>query len=99
MTASRRSFLKTTAASAALLSALPAVHAAGSDELKVGLVGCGSPRGGRGRGAAIQACMAGPGIRLTAMGDLFADHLEFSKGVIKQEIGDRYVVPDDHCFV
>jgi hypothetical protein len=41
--ASRRDFLRTGATVAGALSttAIPAVHAAGSDTIKVGLVGCG----------------------------------------------------------
>ena len=49
-------------------------HAAGSDLLKVGLVGC----GGRGTKAAIQALTADENTRLVAMADLFADRLEGS---------------------
>src|SRR5947207_2018132 len=43
---SRRQFLQTTgtlAATGVLLSAAQGVHAAGSDEIKVGLIGCGGP--------------------------------------------------------
>src|SRR5437764_953757 len=52
-TLSRRDFL-TTSAAAATLAAVPPVHAAGSDVLRVGLIGCGS----RGTGAAEQALAA-----------------------------------------
>jgi phosphoglycerate kinase len=44
-------------------------HAAGSDRLKVGLVGC----GGRGTGAASQAISADPGVVLWAVADAFAE--------------------------
>jgi predicted dehydrogenase len=71
--ATRRAFLKTATAAGAL-SALPAVHAAGSDILRVGLVGCGD----RGTGAASQALAADSGARLVAMADAFADRLENS---------------------
>lgn len=53
-TPSRRKFLKASAAATAggvLLSSATPVHAAGSDTLKVGLVGV----GGRGSGAAVEA--------------------------------------------
>src|ERR1700687_1642940 len=60
---SRRGFLKTSAAVgaglAADLSGAANVHAAGSDVIRVGLIGCGSPRGGRGRGAAEQCVNGG----------------------------------------
>ena len=55
---SRRDFVKQSAVAAASLvtaSSLGSrVYAAGSDEIKVGLIGC----GGRGTGAATQALMA-----------------------------------------
>ncbi|HOM17084.1 MAG TPA: twin-arginine translocation signal domain-containing protein, partial [Thermoguttaceae bacterium] len=63
--ASRREFLKL-AAGAAAVSTLPlarSVHAAGSDVLKVGLIGC----GGRGSGAAVNALDADAGTKLVAM--------------------------------
>src|SRR5258706_544448 len=59
---SRREFL-TTAAIAGTLAALPNVHAAGSDVLRVGLVGCGS----RGTGAATQALGADSNVKLVAL--------------------------------
>ena len=49
-----------------------AVYAAGSDKLKVGLVGC----GGRGCGAASQAIHADEGAVLTGVCDLFKDQAE-----------------------
>ena len=48
-----------------------AAHAAGSDILKVGLIGC----GGRGTGAAVNALSADKGARLTAMADVFAEKM------------------------
>jgi hypothetical protein len=56
---SRRDFIKTSGKSAATFSvlanvAIPPVHAAGSDLIKVALVGC----GGRGGGAAANALVA-----------------------------------------
>jgi predicted dehydrogenase len=78
----RRDFLKTSTAAAALgsLAALvPAAHAAGSDEMKIGLVGC----GGRGTGAASQALKTarsdlkttGP-VKLVAVADAFEDRMD-----------------------
>src|SRR5437899_2301669 len=72
----RRRFLQTSAvaASAWSLASLPAVHADGSDTLRIGLVGC----GGRGTGAASNALHADPNVKLVAMGDAFRDKLEGS---------------------
>ena len=57
---SRREFLKTTGKAATAISALagialPAVHAQGSDQIKIALIGC----GGRGGGAAKNALSGG----------------------------------------
>ena len=92
----RRDFLKASAAAVATLSVVPAVHAAGSDILKVGLIGC----GGRGTGAATQALHADPNVRLTAMGDMFEDRLQSSLATLKKnkEVGQKVEVKPAHCF-
>jgi predicted dehydrogenase len=98
----RRDFLKTgaTAAGGVLAATLPlssCVHAAGSDVLRVGLIGC----GGRGTGAAAQALKADKNVKLTAMGDAFSDRLEKSLTTLKQDaqVADKVDVKPDHCFV
>jgi predicted dehydrogenase len=98
--ASRRDFLKTSAAvaGATLASGLvvPSVHAAGSDVLKVGLVGC----GGRGTGAAEQALRADKNTKLVALGDAFADRLEECHKTLKNipEIAERVAVDPAQRF-
>jgi predicted dehydrogenase len=82
---SRRDFLEHTgrlAAVSALAGAvLPAVHAAGSDLVRVALVGCGS----RGTGAAANALATRSGpIRLVAMADLFPERLSRSHEALKR---------------
>ena len=71
---SRREFIKTSAATAAALAStgLTGAYAAGSDTIRVGLVGC----GGRGTGAAGDCISSSPNVELVAMGDLFQDRLE-----------------------
>ncbi|HEY4312557.1 MAG TPA: Gfo/Idh/MocA family oxidoreductase [Pirellulales bacterium] len=95
----RRSFLQTTAvlggALAANLSIARGAHAAGSDVLKVGLIGC----GGRGTGAAAQALTADPNVQLTAVGDAFADRVQSSLENLRKMFSDKVAVTDDHCFV
>ncbi len=80
----RREFLKvSSAAVAGTLAALAmprGVHAAGSETLKVGLVGC----GGRGSGAAAQALQADPHVKLWAMADAFEDKIEASLGQLSK---------------
>jgi predicted dehydrogenase len=71
---SRRNFFKTTASAAAALSSIPNAHAAGSDLLRIGLIGCGD----RGTGAAAEALAADSNVRLVALADAFEDRLEQS---------------------
>jgi predicted dehydrogenase len=101
--ASRRDFLKTSAAGVAASAFLAAnVHAAGSsDAIRVGLIGCGSPRGGRGRGAAEQCLNAGKEVKLVAMADAFKDHLDFTRDYLKKKFPstDKFDVPEDRSFV
>jgi predicted dehydrogenase len=96
----RRDFLATAGLStAALLSALPAVHAAvgSSETLKIGLVGC----GGRGTGAAAQALSADPNVKLHAMGDMFEDRLKSALNGLKgdDKLGKKVDVPAERQFL
>ncbi len=91
----RRQFVKTTAASAAVLS-LPAwATVSGEERIRVGLIGC----GGRGTGAAAQALQADPAVVLTAMGDAFTDKLASSHGRLTEHFNDRVDVPEERRFV
>lgn len=95
---SRRQFLGMTAATGAALGTLPLarrVHAAGSDVIKVGLIGC----GGRGSGAAANAMNAGPDVRLVAMSDIFEDRVRVSRANLTKMKPDQVAVDDAHCFV
>jgi predicted dehydrogenase len=98
----RREFLKssTTVLAAGTLAAEltshAAVHAAGSDVLRVGLIGCGR----RGTGAAEQALRADPHTKLVAMADTFDDQLKYCLDTLrKSEVGARVAVDSDRCFV
>ena len=96
---SRRDFLKTSTAAlaggvTASFGALPAVHAAGSDEIRVGLIGCGS----RGTGAAQNVLDSSPGVKLVAMGDVFKDHIDISLKNL-EKFADKIDVAEDRRFV
>lgn len=96
---SRRQFLKlsATAVSSVALTSLDlsrTAHAAGSDTIRVGLIGC----GGRNSGAAVQALTADPGARLVAMCDIFLDRIHAKRDAIKAERPGQVTVSDDHCF-
>jgi predicted dehydrogenase len=96
MSISRRSFLSTSAAvGTAALALSRGVHAAGSDTLRVGLVGCGS----RGAGAAANALNADKGTKLVALADAFGDRLEGSLARLKKMYPDQVDVNPSHCFV
>jgi predicted dehydrogenase len=95
---SRRDFIKTSAgavAGASLLSLAPSVHAGGGNVIKVGLIGC----GGRGTGAAEQACNAGDDVRLVAMADMFPDRLGEKHNLLKESLGTKFDVPRERCYV
>ncbi len=98
LSASRRDFLKTSAlaagAAATQLGTVPNAFAAGSDVIKVGLVGC----GGRGTGAAEQSINSSTNVKLHAMADLFKDHLDGCLDKLKQ-FGDKVDVSNDRKFV
>jgi myo-inositol 2-dehydrogenase/D-chiro-inositol 1-dehydrogenase len=96
---SRRDFLKTSAAVvgttlAANVISIPGAYAAGSDEIRIGLVGC----GGRGTGAVENAFSSAQGVKLVAMGDAFKDRLDESRANLMKKFADKMAVKDDHCF-
>lgn len=94
----RRTFLQSTAAATAGAALLrTGVHAAGTDTIRVGLVGCGN----RGNGAAVQALTADPNAKLVAVADAFPDQIETSLKTIAQEpnLAKRVDVPPDRRFV
>ncbi len=87
----RRELLRSSAAAAGTLvlsrAAGPLAFAQGSDEIRVGVVGC----GGRGSGAAHNCVASSPGVKIVALADAFEDRLKGLK--------DQFKVPDDRCFV
>jgi len=95
----RRDFLKHSAVGASVLSgiAIPHVHAAGSDEIRAVLVGC----GGRGSGAADNALKTktkAP-IKLVAMADVQANRLKSSFEALSAKHPDVMSVSEDAKFI
>src|SRR5436305_432965 len=104
---SRRTFLKTAAVAGAVLTAealAPQVYAAGSDIIKVGLVGC----GGRGRGACENVMKSTKGVKIVAVGDVFSGHLKGLRNYLSTELindpevkglGNSVDLPEDRCYL
>jgi predicted dehydrogenase len=99
----RRDFLKTTAvaagAAATTLGVARSAYAAGSDTLKIALVGC----GGRGT-AAAENCMnaqklIGQRIELVAVADAFADRAHSSLNRLKQDYPEQVHVAPERVFI
>jgi predicted dehydrogenase len=101
-TRSRRDFLKSSSAAVvggALvgnLSIARSAFAAGDDEIKIALIGC----GGRGTGAANQALRTEGKVKLIAMADVFEDRLQGSLDQLQKQDGlkDRIDVPKERQF-
>src|SRR5262245_33047856 len=101
--ASRRQFIKTSTAAAigsalaANLSITRSAHAAGNDQIKIALIGC----GGRGTGACAQALSTQGDVKLIAMGDAFGDRLDGSLKNLQKDpkLAARIDVPADRKFV
>jgi predicted dehydrogenase len=96
----RRAFLatggKALAASALAGVALPHVHAAEDNTLRLALIGC----GGRGTGAVGNACTAEGGpVKLVAMADLFEAKLNRSYTALMQQHSAQVDVPPSRRFL
>jgi predicted dehydrogenase len=99
----RRDFLKTTAATAGALALSANVHAAGSDQIRVGIVGC----GGRGTGAGDNVLNSAKGVSIVALADVFGDKVDSCRNhlmnAVKEKgpaaMGNTVDVPKERSFV
>ncbi len=90
----RRDFLKAGAVASAAALLPTAVHAAGNETIKVGVIGC----GGRGSGAAgdilaADATLGGKTVELIACADFFPERAKGLAGKLKK-YGDRVKIGD-----
>jgi myo-inositol 2-dehydrogenase/D-chiro-inositol 1-dehydrogenase len=96
-TASRRDFLKKTAATGAAVTAgvslARSAHAAGKQEIRVGMIGC----GGRCSGAGAQALSVGKDVKLAAMTDVFQGRMEAKRKYFSEKFPDQFTATDDTC--
>ena len=99
--ATRRDFLKgSTLAAAGFalaggLNVARSAHAAGSEELKIVLIGC----GGRGTGAVGNCLNSVQGVKLIAVADAFKDRAEACVRELKKVHADRIDVPEERMFI
>jgi len=82
------------AAVAGGLSLARSAHAAGTDEIKVALIGC----GGRGTGAAAQCLNVPDRIKLVAVADAFQDRAEAAAQQLKKQHPDKVDLPRERVF-
>jgi myo-inositol 2-dehydrogenase / D-chiro-inositol 1-dehydrogenase len=93
---SRRDFIRNSTKAAlistvaASMATIPGAYAAGSDLIKVGLVGC----GGRGIGAVNEVLQAAPGVKIVAIGDLFKEAVEAGFTKINNYVNDSTIGPE-----
>ncbi|MHB8974511.1 MAG: Gfo/Idh/MocA family protein [Pirellulaceae bacterium] len=96
--ATRRTFLKSTAAAVSAVAAsrliMPQfVHAAGNQEIRIGMIGC----GGRCSGAADQALSLGPDVKLVGMSDVFQKRMEEKREIFRTKYPAQFLATPDTC--
>ena len=92
----RREFLKRSALGAAAVAGLPlarSAHAAGKQEIRIGMIGC----GGRCSGAAGQALGLGKDVKLVAMTDVFESRMRAKQKLFKAQFADQFLATDATC--
>ena len=99
-TSSRRDFLKTSglvagAVIASGIASLPKAHAAGTDLIKVAVIG----GGGRGTGAANDCVNAGGNVKIVAIADAFETNAKQFAATITKKCKDNADIPPERIFV
>ena len=104
---SRRDFIKTSAAVGVMSLGIGTnkIFAAGSDKIRIGLIGC----GGRGTHDATKCLYSSQNVELVAMGDLFAERLDRCLRTLRRppsensrqalNVRDKVNVTEDKRFV
>lgn len=94
---SRRDLLKAGAAVSATTMLMPSGRAlaAGSDTMRVAMVGCGD----RGTFDAITCLQAADGVEMVAMADIFQDKIDSSLKRMREAVPDKVKVTPETCFL
>ena len=93
---SRREFGKAMAvAGVGLALPSPGVFAAGSDTVRVAVVGCGE----RGTSDAVYCLKSAPGVELVAIADLFQDKVDAALAKLRAEVPGQVKVTPDRIFL
>ena len=94
---SRRDFMKASAAvSLSVFSGVSSrAFAAGTDKIRVGLIGCGD----RGTDAVQNCVTSAENVELYAMADMFQDKIDRSLVKLNEKIGDKVDVPAERQFI
>jgi predicted dehydrogenase len=71
------------------------LFAAGSDRVRVGIIGC----GGRGVYDGTNCVKSAENVQITALGDLFRDKIENALKCFREAVGDKVNVTEDSIFV
>lgn len=92
----RREFLKSSGGvlAATGLSIAQSAHAAGSDVIRLGLIGC----GGRGTEGAGQALFADKGVQLVALADVLVDRAQEKRNKLRVEHPGQVPATDKDCY-
>ena len=95
---SRRTFLKQSVVGISALAGVSiarGAHAAGKEEVRIGMIGC----GGRCAGAASQCLKVGPYVKLAALGDIFPEPIEGKWKLLTQEFPGQVTADRSRFFV
>ncbi len=93
---SRREFLQKSAQGATALAGLSlarSAHAAGKQQIRIGMIGC----GGRCSGAAAQALRLGKDVKLVAMSDVFERRMMAKQKWFRAQFADQFQATADTC--
>lgn len=93
---SRREFLRTGAAVSAGTLLMPrAAHAAGTERIRVAMIGAGS----RGTKDAIDCLKADPAVEIVAIAEMFQDRVDRCLGLLRKEAASRVTVTPATTFL